>query len=186
MYPSEYAYHSDSVHRSERDSANCRKFPSRLDPTARTSDYIHCNGTQLRLTDSDFGSEQYTPSDYYVWLIDERWNHQLLFMFPTRVNLTTITLHYYHTSVRGLPRLRFYAVPDDFDIWDAPTSRYSYVEVAAVPPSEWSACRRNVNVSFNATTTKILMVKFRSSHSFAVSEVRFFDDSCKQTRYMSS
>ena len=46
---------------------------------------------------------------------------QLLFIFPTRVSLTTITLHYYSDSVPGLPRLRFYAVPDDFNARDAPT-----------------------------------------------------------------
>ena len=168
VYPSEYAYHQNSVYRSERKSANCRKYHTPMD-------YIYCDGTQLRLTDSDIGSEQYTTSDYYVWHIDDTRYHQFLFIFPIRVNLTTITLHYYHTSVRGLPRLRFWAVPDDFDVWDALTSGYSPVDVAAVPPSEEPAGRRNISISFNTTTMKILLLKFSTNFSFALSEVEFFN-----------
>ena len=81
--------------------------------------YMHCDGTRLRLTDSDTGSEQYSSSYYYEWRAGTE-IRQLQFIFPTRVNLTTITLHYYSDSQRGLPRLRFYAAPDDFDVWDAP------------------------------------------------------------------
>ena len=175
VYPSEYAYHRNSVYRTERSSANCSYYPV-SSTFIRSEDYVHCDGTPLRLTDSDIGSEQYTPSDYYVWLSDETRNHQLLFIFPTRVNLTTITLHYYSDNTRGLPRLRFYSVPDDFDVWDAPTASYSYAEVAAVPPGGEPAGRRNVSIEFTVTvrTTKILMVKFRSRFSLAVSEVEFF------------
>ena len=70
-------------------------------------------------------------------------NGQLLFIFPTAVSLTTITLHYYSDNIRGLPRLRFYAVPDDFDVWDAPTTSYPHVDVALVPPGGEPAGRRN-------------------------------------------
>ena len=48
--------------------------------THQTTIYIHCNGTSLRLTDPDFGSEQYTTSDYYLWQTDETRNHQLLYI----------------------------------------------------------------------------------------------------------
>ena len=114
VYPSEYAYHMNSVYRTERSSANCRNYPS--GPNVNEN-YVHCDGTPLRLTDSDIGSEQYNTSDYYLWTAELR-NTQLLFIFPTRVNLTTIALHYYSSSNRGLPGLRFWSVPDDFDIWD--------------------------------------------------------------------
>ena len=170
MYPSEYAYRGDSVYRSERDSANCRNYYT-------LRNYIYCDGTQLLLADSDIGSEQYTTSDYYVWLSDENRRLQLLFIFPTRVNLTTITLHYYSDNVTSLPRLRFWAVPDDFDVWDAPHADYSYVDVAAVPPGGEPAGQRNVSIHCDnivTDTTKILLVKFSSSFSFAVSEVEFF------------
>ena len=166
----------DSVYRDERNSANCRNYQSGLQALVQSYYYIHCDGTSLRLTDSDFGSEQYATSDYYVWLADETRYHQLLFIFPTRVNMTTITLYYYSDSVRGLPRLRFWAIPDDFDIWDAPTASYSYVEVAAVPQGGEPASRRNVSINYNivVNTRKILLVKFSSNFSFAMSEVEFF------------
>ena len=178
MYPSEYVYHKDSVYRSEKNSANCRKYPSSLEPPVfniRSEDYIHCDGTPLVLTDSDFGSEQYTATDYYVWTAELE-KSQLLFLFPIRVNLATITLHYYSDSGRGLLRLRFWAVPDDFDIWDAPTASYSYVDVAKMLPGGEPASRRNVSINFNivVNTRKILLYKFSSSFSFALSEVEFF------------
>ena len=180
VYPTEYAYHSDLVYKTDHEgiSANCRTYPSSLAHPAQSEYYIHCDGTQLRLTDSDFGSEQYTTSDYYVWTNWTYYNRQLLFIFPTRVNLTTITLHYYSDSSRGLPRLRFYAVPDDFDVWDAPTLSYSHVEVAAVSPVEQPAGHRNVTLSFSTNTMKILLFVFRSSLRFALSEVQFFNNDC--------
>ena len=77
-------------------------------------------------------------------------NRQLLFIFFKRVSLTTITLHYYSSNFQGLPRLRFYAVPDNFDIWDAPTTRYPHVNVAAVPPVREPAGHRNISIRFYA------------------------------------
>ena len=109
---------------------------------------------------------------------------QLLFIFPTRVNLTKITLYYFSDSFRGLPRLRFYAVPDDFDIWELPTASYSRVDVSGVPSGGQSTHRRDVSVSFSVTTIKVLMYKFSSSYSFAVSEVEFFNHTCKQATCM--
>ena len=132
MYPSEYAYSHDSVTRTESVSANCRRYPAgNLPGGVHPEDYIHCNGTQLKLTDSNYGQEQYQPTDYYMWSSTSA--ELLLFIFPTRVSLTTITLHYYSDSGRGLPRLGFYVVPDDFDVWDAPSISYPFVDVASVP-----------------------------------------------------
>ena len=180
VYPSEYAYHRDSVYRRESDSANCKNYQLSLTPNSRSRDYIHCDGTPLRLTDSDIGSEQYTTSDYYMWPAETK--SQVLFIFPTRVYLTTITLHYnvyvYSGSDRGLPRLRFYAVPGDFDVWDAPTTSHTRVEVAAVPPGEEPAGIRNISVGFNIVTIKILMHISSSVYSFALSEVEFISDFC--------
>ena len=181
MYPSEYAYHKDSVNRAEPDSANCGNYPSGLitqDIGTVSEDYIHCDGTQLKLTDSDLGPEQYSSSYYYEWRA-ESVPRQLLFIFPTRVNFTTITLHYYSDSQRGLPRLRFYAAPDDFDVWDAPSGDNRYVDIATVPLGAESAGRRSVNnINVNFSTTKILMVKLGSTFKLAVSEVEFFKQSC--------
>ena len=172
MYPSEYAYHNDFVNRAESDSANCRKYPSGFLAGGFSNEYIHCNGTQLTLTDSNLGSEQYSSSDYYVWRAGR--DGQLLFIYPTRVSLTTITLHYYSDSVRGLPRLIFYAVPDDLDVWDTPTTGNPHVDIASVPPGGESAGRKNVSINVNFNTKKVLVYKFSSDFQFAVSEVEFF------------
>ena len=90
--------------------------------------------------------------------------------------MTTITLHYYSDGIRDLLRLRFYAVPDDFDVWDALTSGYSYVDVAAVPPGGESSGQRNVSINYGiaVNTKKILLFTFSSSISFTMSEVEFF------------
>ena len=179
MYPSEYAYPINSVTRPTGAGANCMTYPSGLRTNVGTEKYIHCDGGQLTLADSDLGSEQYRSSDYYVWN-EGTSNRQLLFIFPTMVNLVTITLHYYHDSdsIEGrshsLPRLKFYAVPETFYVWNALLASYRYVEVAAVPPGGEPAGHRNVSINVNFNTKKVLMQKFSSSFLFAVSEVEFF------------
>ena len=177
VYPSEYAYRDDSIIRDESVSSNCRSYPviPGLPQGVHSTDYIHCDGTQLKLADNNLGSErQFSSSNHYQWIAGS--GEQLLFIFPTRVSLTTITLHYYSDSVRGLPRLSFYAVPDDFDVWYVPTTSYQRVDVASVLPGGEPAGRRNVsiNVNFNTNLKKLLMYKYSSSFKFAVSEVEFF------------
>ena len=116
---SEYAYHDDSVTKNESSSAICRSYPEGYAKGDENPEhYIHCDGTQLKLADSNVGQEQYQLTDYYMW--SSRTGELLLFIFPTRVSLTTITLHYYSDSVRGLPRLTFYAVRSDLDVRDVP------------------------------------------------------------------
>ena len=183
MYPSEYAYRDDSVTRAESASANCRRYPPRDGDMGVV--YTHCDGEQLKLSDSDRGSNtEYTATSYYEWTTGNA--EQLLFIFPTRVSLTTITLHYYSDSVRGRPRLRFYAVPDDFDIWDALTSGTPYVGVTSVPPGGEPAGRRSISINANFNTKKVLMYKYSSSFQFAVSEVEFFKlcESTNTSKYL--
>ena len=138
-----------------------------------SADFIHCDGTQLKLVDSNLGLEQqFISSSHYQWKIDS--DGQLLFIFPTSVSLTTITLHYYSGSDRGLPRLRFFAVPDDFDVWDTPNIDTPNVDVAKVRPGREPADCRNIGIIANFNTKKVLMYKHGSTFAFAVSEVAFF------------
>ena len=111
-------------------------------------------------------------SSHYQWSAGSA--AQLLFIFPTRVSLTTIILHYYSDSVRGLPRLNIYAVPDDFDVWDEPTTSYPQADVDSVPPGGGSAGRRSANINVNFNTGKVLIYKYSSNFLFALSEVEFF------------
>ena len=66
VYPSEYAFKEDSVGEYESPSANCRLYPDHLQAGVYTEQYTHCDGTQLKLTDSDLGQEHYHVTDYYV------------------------------------------------------------------------------------------------------------------------
>ena len=174
LQPVEYAYHYSSVSASERASAMCRRY--KFDHVSQTRDdriqYKHCDGTQLRLADSELGSEEYSRNFYYVWREGPR--SQLLFIFSTTVSLTTIILHYYSDSVRGLPKLVLRAVPDDYNIWNGPTTSYGFTEVAAVPPGGEPAGRRNVSINFSFNTRKVLMYKSSADFKFAVSEMEFF------------
>ena len=113
---------------------------------------------------------EYTATSYYVWSAGNY--EQLLFIFPTRVSLTTIILHYYSDSVRGRPRLRFYAIGDNFNVWDSPINA-PLVGIPSVPDPIGG---RNVTVKVNANfnTKKVLMSKLSSPLQFAVSEVEFF------------
>ena len=79
-------------------------------------------------------------------------------------------------GAQGLPRLRFYTVPDDFDVWDLLTTSYVYpsVDVASVPSDGDPAGCRNVSINVNFNNKKILMYKFSSTFAFAISEVEFF------------
>ena len=112
VYPSAYAYHKDFNERVESVSAKCKMYPAN---EMSAENYIHCDGTQLRLTDSDFGNEQYTVSDHYVWPTGTL-TGRLLCIFSSRVTFSTITLHYFRHSDRGLPRMRFFTVSDDLYI----------------------------------------------------------------------
>ena len=178
VYPSEYAYLEDSFNRPESASANCRNYQaSSAEGSVHPEDYIHCDGTQLKLIDSNFGQEQYQDSDYYIWSI--RTGDQLLFRFPTRVSMTSITLYYYSDSVRGLPRVTFYAVPNDFVIWDVPATSHPQKDIASVPPGGEPAGRRSVSINITFNTKKLLMFKYGSNFPLVVSEVQFFCHSCK-------
>ena len=176
VYPSEYAYQDDSITTSESASANCRNYPpGNLQSGDHPEHFIHCDGTQLKLADSIFGQGEYQTSDYYAWNVAKK-DGELLFIFPSRVSLTSITLHYYSDNFRGLPRLRFYAVQDDYDVWDAITNGTPYEDIEAVQPGGEPAGRRNVSISFNFNTKKVLMYKYINNIMYAmrVSEVEFF------------
>ena len=82
VYPSEYAFRYDSVSslRVEGVSANCVRYQSGLQENVYTELYIHNDGTQLWLSDSDLRQEQYSPVNYYLWPAGN--DGKLLFIFP--------------------------------------------------------------------------------------------------------
>ena len=141
--------------------------------------YTNCSGEPLKLSDSDSGSNmEYRADSHYVWIANK--DGRLLFSFPTRVSLTIITLHYYSNSDRGLPRLRFYAVPDGFNVWNDPTTSSSTADIAAVPPGGEPVGHSCISINVTFSTMKVLMYKFSSSFLLAMSEVDFLTCNCKQ------
>ena len=73
------------------------------------------------------------------------------------------TLYYYSgyyqgSHKAGLPRLRFFVVPDDFDVRDAfAYSLFSVVVSAVSLNEERPAGLMSVNINFNSSTKKVLM-----------------------------
>ncbi len=68
VYLSEYVYHRNSINRAENPSANCRSYqPHNLQGGVHSEHFIHCDGTQLRLTDSNIGSEHCHCSSAVWW-----------------------------------------------------------------------------------------------------------------------
>ena len=176
--PTQYSYKNTSVIRPN--SENCIKYGwnDNNGDNVDATQYIHCQGNKL-LTDSNIGPSQLTSwTPLYVWTSST--SQRILFVLPASISLTMMTLHYYsgyyQSSHRaGLPRMKFYAVPDDFDVWDAVANSAFSVVVSAVSPEEQRpAGRRSVSISFNSNTMKVLMVKFNSDFHLALSEVEFF------------
>ena len=125
---------------------------------------------------------EFTATSYYMW---NTGNHeQLLFIFPTTVSLTTITLHYYSDSDRGLPRLTFYTVPDAFGVWNSLQSGILVVGTTdSIPPGGGEPTGgKNITIESQSkfNTTKVVMsmvmskLRSGSDFQFAVSEVEFF------------
>lgn len=172
--PSAYAYHKDFVSGTENNNANCRSYMGQHTQTARTEDYVYCNGTNLKLCDSLTGSaEHYNHQEYYEWT-DETRNTQMLFKFSNTVNLIKITLHYYSDATRGLPQLRFWNVQNEFAIWESPPSSNSHVKVDEMRPDNLQPGKRNISITFVFNTSNVLIIKSGSDFQLAVSEVEFF------------
>ena len=170
-YPSEYSYFVNSIMATERDSANCT---TTVTDEADMDHFVHCDGEQLRLVDSDLGSELYDSTDYYVWSAGVT-TTRILFTFPARVHLTSLTLHYYSDSIHGLSKLRFQAVPDDFKLGDSLRAIYSQVVVDAIPPSSQEQVgRTKIAINLDFITKKVLLSKILSNFQLSVSEVEFF------------
>ena len=94
---------------------------------------------------------------------------------PCRVTLTSITLHYYSDSQRGLPPLALFAVPDYFEPWGPIHESSKHVDIDAVPPGKRLGIRRYVNltVDFNSTTKVLMITDNDIFYEFSLCEVEF-------------
>ena len=156
---------------------NCSPYPpsitsdSEVDPTQ----HIRCTHP-TRLTDSDTGPTTYTEdiaADVYV---SGNSAEQLLFIFPTSVSITAINLLYYsNTEDQGHPKLRLYAVPENFNVWDTVDSSYPSIFIDEALPGSEETGLRNVTREAGFQTTRVLLTKSESkNYNFVMSEVEFF------------
>ena len=172
---SEYAFDDNSVTRTERASANCRTYPTgNLLGGIHPENYIHCDATQLIPTLNKSSTSPLTVMYGILGVVNNccSYSPQESPWLPS--HCTT-----YSDSVRGLPRLRFFAVPDDFNVWDAPRTSYPRVDIPSVPSSGEPAGHRSNGINVNFNTKKVMMFKYSSNFNLAVNEVQIFNCSSK-------
>lgn len=77
---------------------------------------------------------------------------------------------------QGHSKIRFYAVPDDFDIQDSlETDRYPKTFIDEALPGSEETGLRNVSRDVRFNTTRVLMTKSESkNYKFVMSEIEFF------------
>lgn len=148
--------------------------------------FITCSHPSI-LTDSYHGTGLYlTPTDIisnHIWR--ENKTLQVLFSFSTTTALTRMNLYYYKghhiMNVYGMPALRFYALPDDFEFGsDLPNNTEIIHNVSICLGRNYFHGRhsfKKINVSQRTESSKVLMAKISAgSELFALSEVEFFTD----------
>ena len=124
------------------------------------------------LTDSNAGGNTSNTQDYLVWNSTNRFS-RLLFTFPTKIVLRTITLYYFvgRGSATANPRLEFLAVPDDFTLGGTTPDSTSLLSATL------SEAGSSANVSLCPTMmSKLLVTKNNEDYRFGLSEVEFFTD----------
>ena len=154
---------------------NCIPLTSPDVSSASSVEFVHCHHP-TRITDSDKSQPTFTQDTHnsvYIWPSRP---DQVLFTFSSRKLINSITLHYYsNEDNQGLPKLRFFAVPEDFKVTDRPSSSYPTRVLDAVFPGDEGSGLRNKTMDVPFNTTKILMTKgFTKNYQFYLSEIEFF------------
>ena len=154
---------------------NCNTLSSPDLGTAEGTEYVHCQHP-TRITDSEKSQPIFTQDTYnsvYIWPSK---SDQVLFTFSSWKVIDSITIHYFsNEDNQGFPKIRFFAVPEDFEVSDTPDSSNPTRVIDSVSPGNENTGLRNKtrNVPFN--TTKILMTKgYTKNYQFYVSEIEFF------------
>ena len=102
MYPIRLSYQTSNFNHQVTD--NCTTYQTQ---------YTQCSQPTI-ITDG------ITEPPFYIW---GEAPGQLLFEFPTTVNFSSITIHFQYNAMYAQPKLRFYAVPDTFNVGDDPSGQ---------------------------------------------------------------
>ena len=134
--------------------------------------YMHCSNTVL--TDGYRGPANFNEGDtrpYYIW--DKPQKQRLLFTFPRTISLTSIILYYYHSINYALPKVRFFPIGDDFQIWDQVPNDVLSTTIGPVGSSQYMG-KASIAVNLTASISKLLMlVEMHKSYGLALSEIEF-------------
>ena len=138
--------------------------------------YLTC--TSSALTDGDPGPANFTGTDseeYYIW-DNSKVSQQMLFTFARNFSLTAIRINYYYFR-NGKPKLRFYLVEDDFQVWDSTTADHTSTTFDNMRLEENSTERRIDTNTVHGIVSKILLVSvFDKRYRTVLSEVTFCTD----------
>lgn len=150
----------------------CQDFEANgcvVDRNIDTQTYISC--TSSLLSDNSLGPANFNESmnkGYYIWNNSGQ-RQVMLFTFSQNITLTNIEIVYYYYG-RGRPKLRFYLVEDNFQVWDAINNNRISITLDNDVLGENNTGRQTSTKRLNGITSKIAMEivndkKFRSVQS---------------------
>ena len=169
VFPGTISYQSSNFDHTVTDS--CTPYPSNtsapqgINPT----EYVRCNHPTT-ITDDNTGPP------FYIW--GEAPGH-LLLEFPTPTNFSSIMIYYQYNATYALAKLRIYAVPDSFSVWDLPDNSYESRGFDEVRPGVGVDGLRELPdpavPPIQFVTSKVLIDKLEDTKTFlfAFSEVAF-------------
>ena len=162
---------------SEYPGAQCRTYDN-----SHLQSYSLCDGSPLRLTDSQLGPDYYSSThdhNYYI-MKDNGYYRNFVFTLSEPTRLAQIRLHYYSDIHRGkiLPVIYFYATKHNQLVYNT-LDAYERLGVVGSPFSETVNGRTNVTISVSSCSleySKVLMyISFIPNDKyFYLSEVEFF------------
>ncbi len=143
--------------------------------TSSTAGYVSCDHP-TRITDSHKSTPVFTQDTHntvYTW---GNKDDRVLFTFSSTKSIDSIVIHYFSNSDnQGLPKLRFNAVPDDFEVMDTIERSYPLGIIDAVRPGREEPGLKNKSRNVGFETRKILLTKKKKkNYLFSLSEIEFF------------
>ena len=182
----EYAYLTSSLSGVDHPGANCSQYSCGNNPShpPTTSYYTHCDGSPLKLSDSEVGSTNNYTADQNQYYCSNG-NLKILFTLSETVQLSHIRLHFYNdweNQINGyyksLAPTSFSLMNDEYEVWEpAYPGVHIYGPVHYID-DEYIAGPKNITVSASrGIKTRKVVLTTSYSHSpyqFCISEVKFY------------
>ena len=123
----EYAYLTSSLSGMDHPGANCRQYCGSNPSHPPITSYTHCDGSPLKLSDSEVGStKNYTADQNQYYCSNGPVSLKILFTLSESVQLSHTRLHYYNgpqdNPMSGyrkvLPATIYTLVNDEYEVWE--------------------------------------------------------------------